>query len=415
MKHFYACLFIFNTLFICAQSTDTTEALDIILPIKKYPYISANVEYGALSNSLSAMELLDFVSQDYLDNNEKEELLSSIPSSLRYAYLRSLSAGYHEPGYDIFGTYKKGWGISLRNTYYNSAKLSKDLLNLMFYGNKRYAGTTINIGDSKFETWYFSSIDYDFDVMIDSITPLQLTVSIHSGHDHNYYGVKMASIYTDPQGAYLDMDLDYKTRDKEGDSHPMAGIGLSVGAALDLPIREKGKLTLEVSDFGVMYWNKGNVLNADSTFRFEGVYFSNIFDLNDSLRNTVSDDYKSAFYYSDSKSYYKLMPFNISAIYTHRIDGYKLFREVFIGANYSYLAGYYPQLKAGGRIKTGHKQQLTAVLTAGGYTWAGLDVGYDFQIGRDWKFALAIHNLNGLVIPVMSGGAFGTISVQYRL
>lgn len=415
MKHFYSCLLIINVVFAFGQSSDTTEIDDVILPVKKYPYISAQVEYGALSNSLSAIELLDFVSQDFLDNDEKDELLASIPSSLRFGYIRSFSAGYKEPGYDIFGAYKKGWGIKVRNTYYNSAKLSKDLLNLMFYGNKPYAGSTINIGDSKFETWYFSSIDYNFDVLLDSVYPLQLTLSLHSGHDHNYYGVKMASVYTDPQGAYLDMDLDYKTRDKDGDAHPMAGLGVSIGAAIELPVKEKGSLQLSVSDFGAMYWNQGNVLNADSTFRFEGVYFSNIFDLNDSLRDNASDEYKSAFYYSDSRSYYRLMPFKVSATYTHKTDKYSWLPEVFVGANYRYLAGYYPQLRGGARIKTGRKQQLTAVATVGGYTWAGVDLGYNFQIGRDWKFALAIHNINGLVIPAMSGGAFGTVAVQYRL
>lgn len=415
MKHFYSCLLIINTLFGFAQTADSSVVEELILPIKKYPYLKVKAEYGALSNSLSAIELLDFVSQDYLDNDEKEELLSSIPSSLRFGYIRSMSAGYQEPGYDIFGAYKKGWGINVRNTYYNSARLSKDLLNLMFYGNKSYAGTTINIGDSKFETWYFSSIDYNFDVLLDTLLPLNLTVSIHSGHDHNFYGVKMASIYTEPQGAFLDMDLDYKTRDKEGASHPMAGLGLSVGAALEFPLNERSSFKFGISDFGIMYWNKGQVLNADSTFRFQGVYFSNIFDLNDSLRTYASDEYRSAFYYSDSKSYYRLMPFNISASYTYTPKKNKLFKEVFIGANYRYLAGYYPQLRGGGSIKTGHKQQLTTVLTVGGYTWAGLDVGYDFQIGRNWKVALAIHNINGLVIPVMSGGAFGTLAVQYRL
>ena len=162
MKNFYSCLLIFTVLFGFAQSSDTTYASGVILPVKKYPYLSAKLEFGALSNSLSAIELVDFVSQDFLDNDEKEELLSSIPSSLRFAYIRSFSAGYQEPGYDIFGAYKKGWGINVRNTYYNSARLSKDLLNLMFYGNKPYAGTTVDLGNSKFETWYFSSIDYNF-------------------------------------------------------------------------------------------------------------------------------------------------------------------------------------------------------------------------------------------------------------
>lgn len=388
---------------------------DVVIPVKQYPYATADFGFGALTNSLSTSELLNFVSTDFFDDADKEKLLSSIPSSLRYGYSRVFEFAYYEPGYPIYDVYKQGWGIGLRNTYYNSARLSKDMLNLIFYGNKPYAGETVNAGHSGMDSWYYSSIDYLFDVMLDSLLPLHLTTSIHVGHDHSGYNIEIAEIYTDPIGEYLDTDLEYSTRNTPLNSSVIAGMGVSMGAEIDFKIRDKGNLNIQVNDLGVMYWNQGEVLMVDSTFRFEGVYFDNIFDLNDSIREYASDSYQNAFFYSDSKSYARLMPFRISAGYSHKTEKYPWLKEVFIAANYRYLPGYYPQLKAGAEIKTGYKQRLTTTLTAGGYTWAGLDIGYYFEIGYDWKVALAIHNINGLIIPVMSGGAYGTLSLNYRL
>ena len=413
MKHFYSCLLLIVAFFAVGQNNDTT-AENIIIPIKQYPYLRFEAGFGTLCNSLSTSELTGFVSDDFLDNSEKEELLGSIPSSLRYGYFRNISASYMEPGYPIYDVYKEGWGISIRNTYYNSARVSKDMLNLIFYGNKPYAGTTVNPGKSKTETWYFSSIDYHFDYEIDTLLPIHFTTSIHSGHFHNDYNVEMAKIYTEPIGEYLDMDLQYSTRNVTKNA-PIAGMGLSVGAEIELPVKEKGFLNLGVQDFGSMYWTNGEVLNVDSNFRFEGVYFDNIFDLNDSIRNSASDEYKNSFYYSDSKNYMRLMPFRLSATYRHKMDKQPWLNEVMLDANYRYLPGYYPQFRLGANIKTGHKQYLLAMVSAGGYTWTGLDLAYHVEVGYDWKIDIAIHNLNGLIIPVMSGGAYGTLGVSYRL
>lgn len=413
MKHLYFCLLLLAAFFAVGQNADTTTE-DIILPVKQYPYLKIDAGFGALCNSLSTSELTGFVSDDFLDDDEKSELLNSIPSSLRYGYFRNISASYIEPGYAIFDVYKKGWGIGLRNTYYNSARISKDMLNLIFYGNKPYAGTTVNPGKSNTETWYFSSIDYHFDLLVDTLLPVYITTSIHTGHFHNDYNVKMAEIYTEPIGEYLDMNLNYSTKNTSSTA-PIAGMGLTVGAEIDLPVKDKGMLKLSVQDFGAMYWTNGEVLDVDSSFRFQGVYFDNLFDLNDSIRNSASEEYKNSFYYSDSKNYTRLMPFRLAASYRHKMDKQPWLNEIIAEANYRYLPGYFPQLRLGANIKTGHKQYLLAMLSAGGYTWAGLDLAYHLEVGYDWKVDIAIHNLNGLVIPVMSGGAYATLGVTYRL
>ena len=415
MKHLYSCLLFIITIQGISQNQDSIPQEEVIIPRKQYPFLKVELGFGALSNSLSTVELADFVTDNFLDNEEKDQLLSSIPSALRYGYIRSYEGAYFEPGYSIYDVYKQGWGIGLRNTYYNSATLNKDMLNLMFYGNKPFAGTSVDAGKSALETWYFSSLDYHFEVMLDTLLPLKLTTSIHAGHNHRDYLINKAEIYTDSIGEYLDTDLDYSTQEANRGSFPLAGLGLSVSGAIELPIKKAGKLNLEVNDLGVMFWNNGEVLRVDSAFRFQGVYFDNIFDLNDSIREHATDEYRKALYYSESKNYLKLMPFQLSAMYTHSTQNSTWLREVFVGANYRYLPGYFPQLLTGATIKTGYKQRLTTTLTVGGYTWAGLDVGYYFEIGYDWKIALAIHNINGLIIPVMSGGTFGTLSVSYRL
>ncbi len=374
----------------------------------------AGFGFGALCNSVSLVELVNLVSSDFLDEQDKEDLLGSIHGPLRYGYSREIGFSYKQPGYRLLDIYKKGQGFSIKNKYYNSARISHDLLKMIFYGNKPYAGQTLNLGSSRYETWYYTTLDYQFDMMLDSLQPITLSVGINVGHDYNFYKVKTADLYTDPDGAYLDLDADYRLRDRILESQTMAGIGLSVGAATTYKLSKNTGLELEVEDLGFVVWSNGRSVDADSTFRFKGAEFDNIFDLNDSITSAARNEYEDEFYYNKTGSYLRLTPFRLRASYKYALEKRRL-KALSLTADYRYLAGYYPRLALGAHFKTGYKQMLLVQLTTGGYTLASLDLAYEFTIARDWRVNMAITNFSGLVIPVISGGAYGVIGLSYEL
>lgn len=415
MKHLYYCLILFSwSLTALAQTEPSDSAVDAELNItKKRPYFKLEYGYGALCNSISTSELIKFTSNDFLQDEDKDELLNSINGSLRFGFARQISLSYQQPGYQILDIHKKGHGFAIRNNFYTSGNLSNDLLKLALYGNKPYEEQTLDLAGTKFETWYYTTLDYNFDVLLDSLLPIHLSVGINVGHDYNFYQVKKGSLYTGANGEFLDLDLDYRLRDRVLDTEPMAGLGISVGANTVLKINEKASLELAIQDFGFIYWNNGRMVDADSTFRFQGFEFSNVLDLSDSLTNSAVDEYEESFYYNEDGGYMRLTPFRLSATYLLKVKKGRL-KAISATADYRYLAGYYPRLALGAHITTGRKQQLLAQLTTGGYTLASLDLAYELTIARYWKLNLAITNFSGLVVPTISGGAFGVIGLSWE-
>lgn len=421
MKHFYSCLFLLCSFFTMAQNepNDSLRTYDSLLvalnlPTKAHPYLQARFTFGALSNAISTSELLHFVNSDFLQKKDKDDLLNSVHGPLRYGYFREISLTYMEPGCKVIDVYKRGQGFGITNRYYNSARLSKDMLRLIFYGNKVYAGQTLDLSKTAYETWYYTSLDYHFDVLLDSVQPVRLTVSINAGHDHNYYRVKTGTLYTDPDGAYLDLETDYKLRERVNETQVLAGLGASIGAETDFRISPSSKLKLTVEDFGFIHWNNGRVLNADSSFRFKGVVFNNVLEINDSLRKATANDYRSRFYYNDVRNYTRLTPFRVSAAWFKKLDN-PHFKGIKLSADYLFLSGYLPHFSAGLQIKTGFHQQLLTSVSTGGYNWASLDLSYQIQFAQYWNLELSIYNFSGLVVPVISGGAYGVLGLRYEL
>lgn len=414
MKQFYSCLLLFWGFVAMGQAEPSDSAIDAELFIKsKRPYIFAEYGYGALCNSISTSELIKFTSKDFLTNEDKDNLLSSINGPLRFGFFREISVGYQKPGYRILDIYKKGHGFSIKNKFYTSAKLSNDLLKLALYGNKPYVNQTLDLGNTKYESWYYTTLDYNFDLMLDSLQPINISIGINVGHDYSLYKVNKGSLTTAPNGEYLDLDLDYRLRDRIIDTQPMAGLGLSAGASTTFKITPRSSLSLSVEDFGFIFFTSGEMLDADSTFRFRGLEFANVFDLSDSLTRRAQDEYEDEFYYNEDGNFTRFTPFRAEAAYYYKMNNRRL-NGLSLSADYRHLAGYYPRLALGAHFKTGYKQKLLAQITTGGYNLASLDLAYEITIARYWKLNLAITNFSGLVVPTISGGAYGMIGLSWE-
>lgn len=418
MKHLYFCTLLFWGCIAFGQTEEKVDSIiddEMIFSNKPRPFVGIEFGFGALCNSISTSELINFTSTDFLENEDKDRLMSSINGPLRYGYTQRFKLEYQQPGYRILDIYKRGQGFSIENKYYNSARISHNLLELILYGNKPYAGKTLELGKTRAETWYYTSLSYHFDVMLDSLQPINITVGLNVGHDYSFYLVRQGDLYTEPDGTFLDLDVDYRMRDRILEAQPIAGLGLSVGAEAEFRLSPESSIQLSVEDLGFIVWTGGRSVDADSTFRFEGLEFQNILDINDSLAQVQKDEYDEAFYYNEEGSYARLTPFRIGVQWYHKNKAGRKFKGYSVAADYRYIAGYYPKLSLGAHFKTGYKQELVTALTTGGYNLASLDLAYEITFARNWTVNLAISNFSGLVVPIISGGAYGVLGVKYEL
>lgn len=409
----YRLLLILGLVCTLAQAQENLDSLwKVLVPQKKRAYIFAEGSIGAQSSYTSTSDVLRVLGDDFLDADEKENL---IPGSgrLRLGYIRTGEVGYRQPGYKIFDAYRNGQGFSISNTYYSSAGLSNDMARLILFGNKQAAGETMDLDKSKIESWYYSNLKYHFDVVIDSTLPISLTAGIVLGHDHSFYALQTAQLFTAEDGEYLDLDLDYRYRETLNSS-VLSGLGVAFGAEANFKTGAKSALNVKIDDLGLISFSQGRSLNTDSTFRFRGIALSNVLEVNDSLLSLIEDDYQETYYYQRQGNITRLMPFSVDL--TQRwLTGNTSFPQIFASARYLHLAGYFPKLSLGGQWQISRNHQLQASVSGGGFYTAGLDAGYRWDIGRYWQFRMQVINLSGLIVPSLPGGAVVSGSLRYEL
>ena len=415
---------LFSTLLICLLLYGTGRAQSDSLKVKdrsrpsyrhmdRHTYLETQVDFQALSNQLSVVQINDLLNDDFLDQAEKNELTNSINASLRYGYFREFSFTYRKPAVNIFDQTRPGQGFRLRNAYIQSALLDQQTLDLIFYGNKPYEEQTLDLGPAGFETWYYTSLDYLFDVRLDTQQVAEISVGVVLGHDHNSYDLRGGSLYTASEGEYLDAELDYSLRDQVRENLTLNGLGLSLGFQTELKVGDNKSLSLNIADAGLIYWNRGRILDTDSSFRFTGATFENILNITDSITDALGEQYRRSFLYEEEGDYLSIMPFYLNAEF--RIHRKKVLQDIRIGAEYRYLPGFLPRVYAGIGLLLSRSYLLNIEGSTGGYNPYRLDMGVKTRLGYNWELVANIINLQQLILINEPGGAGVTMRLRYRL
>lgn len=397
--------------------TDSIVAKDPRRP--SYPHMNRNTYletemtlYG-LSNQLSLNQINTLLNDDFLDNAEKDAFLGSINSKLRYGYFREISFTYRKPAVEVFDQMRPGQGFRISNKYIQSASIDRNTLDLIFYGNKPYEDQTIDFGPSAFQTWYYTSLDYLYDIRLDTLQTAEISVGILLGHDHSAYDLENGSLYTAKDGEYLDAVLDYSIRDQARESLVLNGLGLALGFNTAWNWDDNKSLYVEARDLGIIYWNKGFILDTDSSFRFTGAGFDNILNISDSITDGLGDQYRSAFFYEEESNYLTLLPFSLNAEF--RIHRKRVLQDLRAGLDYYYLPGYLPRLYAGMGFLLTRNALFNVEASTGGYNPYRLDAGIKVRLGYNWELVANAFNLTQLILVNEPGGSGGYLRLRYRI
>jgi len=381
---------------------------DTILVDYKRPEVTFNAKFGATSNTYSTADFINFTSSDFLDEQAKGELLLNRQVA-RIGYQRSVRFSYRQPGYYSLGRYKRGYEISISNHYYNSARATDDIVALALFGNQLFEGETLELGKTQLETWFYSKLGYQFDVLIDSARAISVHTNLLFVHDHRDYNLTTADLYTARNGEYLDIEANYHLQ-KVNSTNPLNGMGLSVGASANWKLGS-GKFSYAIENLGLVYVSGASEARVDSNFRFKGFSVNNLFELNDSILQSEEAKLREEFLLNSSDNYMKITPFRLRARYKFRTTGEEM---AYVSAEYIHLAGFVPRATAGLIFDARNKQQVDLSVALGGFTTAGLNIGYRKK-WENLQLSAELLNINGLIVPGMASGAIGTISLAYQL
>jgi hypothetical protein len=417
---FLTVLFLFG-LRVYAQpdSAETSVTIDANALKKAKPQVAYRLEIegaiGLESQNFSTQQLLSFTTSDFLDTDDKNDLLNSVNNQFVLGYEQYWRVGiYEHPRFVTIGTARDNWGFSIYQRAYTALNMPRNTLDLALFGNKKFAGESLDLSDTYYENWFYTGLQYQFQFNIGN-QPFEMASAIILGHSHSRYAFDDLSLYTEPDGAYLEVDGQYEIREHTTDfGFGIAGMGTAIDLATRFALNSRMKLSVGVSDLGIVYWTRGNSAVKDTSFRFSGIEISSVFDIKDSLIRSQVDELEEGISLNSNQYLLNLMPFRLEAELVYQMNKGKL-QHLFASVDYLYLPGYMPRLRTGAYFRLNNKHKLTTEVGYGGFNALTLGAGYEWRVSNRVELNASVGNLPGVIVPALGMGTRLTGGITYHL
>lgn len=401
------CLFLFQGLCAQEEQEKTQRSRKTSADIR----LELNGLVGVASRDISTFRMRDLSSSEFFDAEMKRTFLDELEGTVNFGYAFNWDVGFYYDYRKRGHVLSDAYGLSIFHRGYLGISAPKSGIELALLGNKPFAGQTINMDGTAYETWLYTGLRYQFSVEIKE-QRLQLGVAVIFGHEHSKYKFSNLSLYTEPDGSYLDVEANYAL--EEYNTSFLYGLA-GMGAAADMAYKaEKGNsaFTLEVKDLGFAYFTRGKNAFADSNFRFSGIEISNIFDVKDSLIDAQTGQLENDLWYKGNGRRLALLPFNAQVEYIYAMSN-KGFTRAFGRLDYLNLFGYVPRIAAAVEYALLDDHRVQLELAYGGFNATTVGLRYEAFLGKQWYVYLEADNLPGLLFQTQAMGSFAQIGVHH--
>lgn len=355
--------------------------------------VELNADRSDISNALNRSFLQKFAFGGFIDTDLKESVGERLESENFYRGLMNPSLSI-----SVFPESKKfGYLFSYRYTNLINFDFSKDLFNLVFYGNAFFGNEIANLSKSYFRNEEFQSLSFG---LISKKSGSFLSIGIYDGIDFWNFKLGTTAFATDflpAENEMLAQKTYLSTRDSEftesSQNYKPFGNGVGVGISAAYNFETKGhKFRVAVSDLGAMYWTDLSRRDTSGQFEFEGYEWhidnedgieSSIDNLVDSLNPSVQNINK-----------WMLLPGYVEINYYAPAK-----KRLFMSARalHYYGTDYYSELSADLNMKYGEKNFLW--LTAGFCDYSAYMIGLGTEISpyANGRIRIGTRQVSGII------------------
>lgn len=402
------------------------DDLENIQNLHKY-FKNNKFETGGIFNTFAESNAINnrFVSalygKKFIDNDMKS---SNKLKPMNYIGNQDNANAYFTHMPDSFlGADNIGYRIGL--VYHNGRdmKFTDDLFNLMFYGNKRFAGDTADISNLQLNLLTYQELQFGIfqqTKIDDNPFTYYIGLSFIKGQEYNSLRFRNATLYTEEIGEYIELDLSMTYQGIDTVKAELLDVN-GIGGALNFACMYTDNAnnitySLSVSNIGFIRWkNTAITIPLDTVKRFEGLEIDNVFDMGETTfdeydADTIITDF---FSHTDTSSYTKVMPERIHFSATKTFND-KL--SATLGCGYYYNANARMPLVYASSAYSFSKTIAGSVFTGyGGYGSYQLGLGLRLSFMDDaLGVKISSNNLLGLIIPEHSFSQNVYVSLAWR-
>jgi len=237
-------------------------------------------EINLESNAINGVIINEVFTRGYINNNLKNRIISLNEKSHIINLNLNTSFIYREKINNEFS-----YNFSFSDVNHVNTKFDNNILKLFLKGNAEYENEKLNFVTTNIRVNRYQQFKLFLDYKKNKFE-VGLGLSYVYGNHNLTLISKRGSIYTAPNGEYLDLNYDINsfvtdTSNLSPFEHNGNGISLDLTSSLTFL---NHKLDLYMLDLGYINWNNNSQnIYVDSAFTFNGIEVNNIFDFNDSV------------------------------------------------------------------------------------------------------------------------------------
>ena len=225
---------------------------------------------GVASTSIPQNFMNKFIFPEFIEKSVKDEASKKLKNdNLFGGELLSDLHLYFKPGSIAKNTF---WGIGMGNNTEGNLYFPKDLFNLIFYGNKSYAGEEINLNKISFNLLNYSYLDFTLGKISkknNAVNSYWIDLGLVLGHNYAKFTLPSSSIFTEITGQYVDLKIsnsELEITDNLNNNF-IKGIGAKINLNYSYS-SENTTLLIQAKNIGTIKWNSLLSSNLDTTYRF---------------------------------------------------------------------------------------------------------------------------------------------------
>ena len=304
-------------------------------------------------------------------------------------------------------------GVKLLDRTHLSSRFSEDAFELYFRGNKNYVGKTADLSDFRFNSLHYQELSFSLGHWFrkgDNLFEWNAGIGIVKGQTFLSIEAPRANIFTSPSGDYLDLDANLTIQRSDSSKSNLSAVN-GVGAAFNLAFKWQDAhsriLRFEASGLGVIGFNSNSsIVTADTSFRFEGIDVSDLFNFHDSIRGSINLDSSLVQPYLKRRDYQSktlVMPANFLLSYTIPLASQWTMEA---GLLYTMQSEAMPMIFQVYSWRINEKHTAALRLRFGGYSGIHFGLSYKLKF-KSWRLGIGSDYIDGFLNPHSTAqGAF---------
>lgn len=383
-------------------------------------FIGIDYDFDGGGSALKNAFLSKFLFGGYIDNELKNNILDKHSHLNFLGKETGINIFYRQENREMFGMNQMGFQVEMQWKNYLELDYTKDLFQLIFFGNTDFLNKSAILSETKFSSLNYYQIKAGLNRYSSNKRHYFLfNLALNLGNDINLAIAKDAYFYSSENGdsIALEGNLNYNyIKSTATGPHNIFGFGAGMDLIYKYKIEDDFRLEAEVKNLGFIRWNKKHgVFDYNKPIIWEGIEIENILQLPNPILNTTAFDSVNNFINSNSynEKFISYTPVDISIRSAKYFLDEKF--ELEAGIKYRFFSNFKTQFDLQANFKVGDNYILSPSVSYGGYTKFNIGFGATLKTEKGLQIKLETKYLSGLIFQQGMSGIGGFINFTQQI